>query len=123
MFGQLGFLVFNTANTTGRLELTRKMGAFWGQFSHSENPGTVDGLNWRPWRKGSALMRFDNISDGGSQMIAGEETENQILSDLLADQRLTPTMRCQIFESVLVDLRATLAHHRLAEHFCAITDA
>jgi len=95
-YGALDGLLFTDGNAEGREAIAAAMGAHWGRFAHEGVPGN----QWDRWQAGGALMRFDTPSDGGQQMMAGEENLARILAGLAQDERLDERQRCAVAEEL-----------------------
>ncbi len=114
VFGNFNFLgeadrfVFTEANAPGRFALSDAMMSYWANFAATGAPGRgVDGdlPEWAAWSSEAGdenLMVFDSPADGGWRMIADQETETRIVTELLADDRLDePESQCQVFDAMV----------------------
>ena len=95
-YGALDGLLFTDGNAEGREAIAAAMGAHWGRFAHEGVPGS----DWDRWQAGGALMRFDTPSEGGQQMMVGEESLAGILEGLAQDERLDDRQRCVVAEEL-----------------------
>lgn len=118
VYGRLGPILFNEDNGPDRERLTAEMGHYWAEFARTGNPGGIPGVTWQPWDEGGRLMRFDSRADGGIEMIIGQETETAILSDLVADDRLSDINKCRLLTESLIDWRRDMIEHDLVSEIC-----
>lgn len=96
-FGRIDPAMFTDRNAPGRTALASSMGAYWAEFARTGDPGDAGGPDWPAWAEGGRLMRFDSPDDGGQDIIAGVETVDGIINDLLYDDTLTQAQRCMVY--------------------------
>ncbi len=96
-FGRLDPAMFNERNAAGREALAESMGNYWANFARTGDPADAGGPEWPTWHEGGRLMRFDSPSDGGQEIITGNELVTGILRDLENDETLTEDERCAVY--------------------------
>ena len=100
-FGEFNDLLFNDANRDGREALADAMGAYWGEFARTGDPGAAGGPEWTRWSGEGALMRFDSPGNGGWSMITGGDSVSAIAEGIASDERLEPAERCAVVDGVI----------------------
>lgn len=102
-FGRLDSVIFNDANAQGRESLAAAMGAYWGEFARTGEPGTGGPTNlprWERWNENGLLMRFDSPDSNGQEIITGTDSFEVLEADLAADTRLDDEQRCTVVEAI-----------------------
>lgn len=86
--------IFTKQNAPGRIQLSSEMMRYWANFARSGQPGG----DWNRWTaSGENILILDSPADGGTRMIADQETEARIVSDLTADDTVNDVQRCLVF--------------------------
>jgi len=102
--GPQSSLLFNERNAPGRLDLTRRMMAYWAEFARSGNPGNggiSDSPQWLAWSdapQAERLIIFDTPAGGGIRL----STERVLRADVvrIIEQEIPPgELRCAAFRS------------------------
>jgi para-nitrobenzyl esterase len=87
-------IIFTEENAAQREAVSSAMRSSWGSFAKSGAPGG----GWTPWgTDGQTHLVFDTAANGGMRMRAITEKAETIISDLMADPRLTtPKAKCTV---------------------------
>jgi para-nitrobenzyl esterase len=99
------FRSFTAANLPGRKEVSDAMAGYWTCFAHHGQPGSGPGGSMPEWQRWSSnagqprLMVFDTSADGGTRMVAHENSLATLKAALARDPALhgKPRERCELY--------------------------
>jgi len=101
VFGTLSFgagsrFVFDDEKRGVNEQLSKQMMSYWAQFAYTGDPGRGrrgDQPHWRVWNPApdsvDKFIVFDVEADGGVRMSGDVATREQIIADVLVDERFT----------------------------------
>ncbi len=97
-------LLFSSANEPGRVELARKMMAYWAELARigtPSGPATMSLPRWEPYAlpDGRSLV-LDTTAGGGVRMESGHVTTTEALAAVATDGTLaTAAAKCAVYRS------------------------
>lgn len=97
-------IIFDEKNAAGREEVSSAMRQYWAEFARAGKPGRGTSrtlAEWHAWNAPNEThLVIDTSKNGGLRMIAAVESQQSILDDLFADQRLDAKERCRVLHEV-----------------------
>ncbi|GJJ04390.1 hypothetical protein RugamoR64_49280 [Duganella rhizosphaerae] len=99
------FRSFNAANLPGRKEVSDAMAGYWTHFARHGEPGSgpagalPEWWRWSGDASAARLMVFDTSADGGTRMVAHENSLAKLKAELARDPALhdDPRERCELY--------------------------
>jgi para-nitrobenzyl esterase len=130
VFGHLSFgpasrFVFDEDKREMNERLSRQMMSYWGQFAYTGDPSRGrrgDQPHWRAWNPApdsiDKFIVFDVEGDGGVRMSGDVVSRQQIIADVLDDERLEGwDDRCAVLRGFVLFSRTMIA-----ERYATIAD-
>ncbi|MEO0878154.1 MAG: carboxylesterase family protein [Pseudomonadota bacterium] len=100
LLGDADRVLFTKKTEASRQQLSRAMGAYWAAFARDGAPNASGAPDWPHYGADARLLRLDTESDGGIEVIEGEDTVEAIIADLKGDARVTAEERCEIADGL-----------------------